>query len=110
MPSFHEYGQVASVLEMLVEVSGAEGILSIGDHCRIQARHTAADTSVVGLIGERGREAREFIEDDLGEEGMKRSVVVVATSDEPPMVRRQVAYLTMAVSEFFQIKTRMFCV
>jgi len=237
LPSFHEYGQVASVLGMLVEVSGAEGILSIGDHCRIlarhnrsvlcevigfrenralvmpfgtlegiglgcaveintddpviypdntwlgrvinafgepidgkgplrkgpkpylvqnsppqahtrqrvgdkidlgvrvmnafltvckgqrmgifagsgvgkstllsmMARHTAADTSVVGLIGERGREAREFIEDDLGEEGMKRSVVVVATSDEPPLVRRQAAYLTMAVAEFFRDQNR----
>ena len=233
LPSFHEYGQVASVLGMLVEVSGVEGVISIGDHCRIQARnnrsvlcevigfrekralvmpfgtlegiglgcpveidaadpviypdeswlgrvinafgepidgrgplrkgnkpylvqnsppqahtrqrvgnkidlgvrvmnsfltvckgqrmgifagsgvgkstilsmmarHTSADTSVVGLIGERGREAREFIEDDLGEEGMKQSVVIVATSDEPPLVRRQAAYLTMAVAEFFR--------
>jgi len=68
----------------------------------MMARHTDADTSVIGLIGERGREAREFIEDDLGEEGMRRSVVVVATSDEPPLVRRQAAYLTLAVAEYFR--------
>ena len=68
----------------------------------MMARHTAASVAVVGLIGERGREAREFIEDDLGPEGMARSVVVVATSDEPPLVRRQAAYVTMAVAEFFR--------
>jgi flagellum-specific ATP synthase len=68
----------------------------------MMARHTNADVSVIGLIGERGREAREFIEDDLGEEGLKRSVVVVATSDEPALVRRQAAYMTMAVSEYFR--------
>ena len=68
----------------------------------MMARHTDAEISVIGLIGERGREAREFIEDDLGESGMARSVVVVATSDEPPLVRRQAAYVTMAVSEFFR--------
>ena len=72
----------------------------------MMARHTDADTSVIGLIGERGREAREFIEDDLGEEGMKRSIVVVATSDEPPLVRRQAAYLTMAVAEYFRDRKR----
>lgn len=55
----------------------------------MMARHTQLDVTVLGLIGERGREAREFIEDDLGEEGMKRSVVVVATSDESPLMRRQ---------------------
>lgn len=68
----------------------------------MMARHTDAEISVIGLIGERGREAREFIEDDLGEEGMARSVVVVATSDEPPLVRRQAAYVLMAISEFFR--------
>jgi flagellum-specific ATP synthase len=68
----------------------------------MMARHTAADTSVIGLIGERGREAREFIEDDLGADGMDRSVVIVATSDEPPLVRRQAAYLTMTVAEYFR--------
>ena len=68
----------------------------------MMARHTAAEVSVIGLVGERGREAREFIEDDLGEEGMARSVVVVATSDETPLVRRQAAYVTLAVAEYFR--------
>jgi flagellum-specific ATP synthase len=68
----------------------------------MMARHTSAEVSVIGLIGERGREAREFVEDDLGEEGMARSVVVVATSDEPPLIRRQAAYMTMAVAEYFR--------
>jgi flagellum-specific ATP synthase len=68
----------------------------------MMARHTDAPVSVIGLIGERSREAREFIEDDLGPEGLSRSVVVVATSDEPPLVRRQAAYLTLAVAEFFR--------
>ena len=66
------------------------------------ARYTEAEVSVIGLVGERGRETREFIEDDLGPEGLARSVVVVATSDEPPLMRRQSAYLTLAVSEFFR--------
>lgn len=68
----------------------------------MMARNTSAEVGVIGLIGERGREAREFIEDDLGDEGMKRSVVVVATSDEPPLVRRQAAYVMMAIAEFFR--------
>lgn len=72
----------------------------------MMARHTSADVSVIGLIGERGREAREFIEDDLGEEGMARSVVVVATSDESALLRRQAAYATLAVSEFFRDQQR----
>jgi len=63
------------------------------------ARNTDADAIVICLVGERGREVKEFIEDDLGEEGLKRSVVVAATSDEPPLVRRQAAYVAMAVAE-----------
>lgn len=66
------------------------------------ARNTAADISVIGLIGERGREVQEFIEDDLGEHGIERSVVVVATSDESALMRRQAAYLTLTISEFFR--------
>ena len=68
----------------------------------MMASHTSADVSVIGLVGERGREAREFIVDDLGEEGLNKSVVVVATSDEPPLVRRQAAYMTMALAEYFR--------
>lgn len=71
----------------------------------MMARHTDAQVSVIGLIGERGREAREFIEDDLGEEGLARSVVVVATSNEPPLVRRQAAYTTLATAEYFRDQT-----
>jgi flagellum-specific ATP synthase len=63
------------------------------------ARNTNADAIVIGLIGERGREVNEFIEDDLGPEGLKRSVVIAATSDEAPLVRRQAAYVAMAVAE-----------
>lgn len=68
----------------------------------MMARYTNADVTVVGLVGERGREAREFIEDDLGPDGLARSVVVVATSDEPPLMRRQAAYVTLAVAEYFR--------
>lgn len=66
------------------------------------ARYTASDVTVIGLIGERGREVQEFIEDDLGPEGMARSVVVVATSDESALMRRQAAYLTLSVAEYFR--------
>jgi flagellum-specific ATP synthase len=66
------------------------------------ARNVAADVSVIGLVGERGREVQEFLQDDLGAEGLKRSVVVVATSDEPALMRRQAAYLTLAIAEFFR--------
>jgi len=76
----------------------------------MMARHTQLDVTVLGLIGERGREAREFIEDDLGEEGMKRSVVVVATSDESPLMRRQAAYVAMTVAEYFRdLKQNVLC-
>jgi flagellum-specific ATP synthase len=63
------------------------------------ARNTDADAIVIGLVGERGRELKEFIEDDLGPEGLARSVVVAATSDESALVRRQAAYVAMAIAE-----------
>src|SRR2546430_1596253 len=66
------------------------------------ARNVDADVSVIGLVGERGREVQEFLQDDLGPEGLRRSVVVVATSDEPALMRRQAGYLTLAIAEYFR--------
>jgi flagellum-specific ATP synthase len=66
------------------------------------AKNADCDAVVVGLIGERGREVREFIEETLGPEGLKRAIVVVATSDEPALKRRQAAYMTMAIAEFLR--------
>jgi len=66
------------------------------------ARNAQCDAVVVGLIGERGREVREFIEETLGPEGLARAIVVVATSDEPALKRRQAAYLTLALAEFLR--------
>ncbi len=72
----------------------------------MMARYTKADVSVIGLVGERGREVQEFLEDDLGPEGLKRSVVIVATGDEPALKRRQAAYMTLAVAEYFRDRGR----
>ncbi len=66
------------------------------------AREASCDAVVVGLIGERGREVREFIEETLGPAGLERAIVVVATSDEPALKRRQAAYLTLALAEFLR--------
>jgi flagellum-specific ATP synthase len=66
------------------------------------AREATCDAVVVGLIGERGREVREFIEETLGPDGLARAIVVVATSDEPALKRRQAAYLTLALAEFLR--------
>jgi len=65
------------------------------------ARYTEADVNVIALIGERGRELREFIEKDLQEQGLKKSVVVVATSDQPPLVRMRGAYIATTIAEYF---------
>lgn len=99
-------------------VKAVDGLLTIGKGQRIGifagsgvgkstlmgmfARNTKADVNVIALIGERGREVREFIERDLGEEGMRRSVVVVATSDKPALIRNKAAKTATAVAEYFR--------
>ena len=99
-------------------VKAVDGIMTIGKGQRIGifagsgvgkstlmgmfARNTKADINVIALIGERGREVREFIERDLGEEGMRRSVVVVATSDRPALERNKAAKTATAIAEYFR--------
>jgi flagellum-specific ATP synthase len=101
-----------------VGVKVIDGLLSLGTGQRIgifagsgvgkstllgmMARYTTADVNVISLVGERGREVREFIERDLGEEGLKRSVIVIATSDQPPLIRLKAALTATAVAEFFR--------
>jgi flagellum-specific ATP synthase len=101
-----------------VGVKSIDGLLTIGKGQRIGifagsgvgkstlmgmiARNTKADVNVIGLIGERGREVREFIENDLQGEGLSRSVVIVATSDQPALIRLKAAQLATSVAEFFR--------
>ena len=72
----------------------------------MMTRNTAADLTVVGLVGERGREVREFVEDSLGEEGRKRAVVLVSTSDQSPLLRMRAAMAATAVAEFYAARGR----
>ncbi|WP_158944153.1 FliI/YscN family ATPase [Granulicella sp. S190] len=72
----------------------------------MMTRNTAADLTVVGLVGERGREVREFVEDSLGEEGRKRSVVLVSTSDQSPLLRMRAAMAATSVAEFYAARGR----
>lgn len=107
------------VLESLsVGVRCIDGLLTIGKGQRVGifagsgvgkstllgmiARNTSADVNVIGLIGERGREVLDFIERDLGPEGLARSVVVVATSDQPALIRMKGALITTAIAEYFR--------
>ena len=68
------------------------------------ARNAEADFNVIALVGERGREVRDFIEESLGDEGLKKSVVVVATSDQPPLIRLKAAFVATAIAEYFRDK------
>jgi flagellum-specific ATP synthase len=68
----------------------------------MMARYTSADVNVIGLVGERGREVRSFIEKDLGEDGLKRSVVIVSTSDQPPLLRIRAALVATTIAEYFR--------
>jgi len=72
----------------------------------MMARYTDADINVISLVGERGKEVREFIEDNLGESGLQRSVVVVATSDQPPLLRMRGAFVATSIAEYFRNQSR----
>ncbi len=72
----------------------------------MMARYTSADVNVISLVGERGREVRGFIEKDLGEEGLRRSVVVVSTSEQPPLLRIRAALVATAIAEYFRDRRR----
>ncbi|KLU65053.1 putative ATP synthase YscN [Desulfosporosinus acididurans] len=101
-----------------VGVRAIDGLLTIGRGQRMgifagsgvgkstllgmMARNTAADVNVIALVGERGRELRDFIEKDLGPEGLARSVIIVATSDQPALVRLKAAFTATAVAEYFR--------
>ncbi|HHL40580.1 MAG TPA: flagellar protein export ATPase FliI [Deltaproteobacteria bacterium] len=105
-----------------VGIKAVNGLLTIGKGQRMgifsgsgvgksvllgmMARYTTADVNVIALVGERGREVKEFIERDLGEEGRRRSVLVVATSDQPPLIRMRAAFMATAIAEYFRDRGR----
>ena len=105
-----------------VGVKAIDGLLTVGKGQRVGifagsgvgkstlmgmiARNTTADISIISLVGERGREVREFIEKDLGEEGLARSVLVVATSDQPALVRLKSAEVATSIAEYFRSQGR----
>jgi len=115
-PAPLERGLISSPLS--TGIKAIDGLLTIGEGQRIGifsgsgvgkstlmgmiAKNTSGDVNVIALIGERGREVREFIERDLGEEGLNRSVVVVATSDEPALMRIKSAWVATAIAEYFR--------
>lgn len=115
-PNPLEREPIAQPLETGVRV--IDGLLSVGKGQRMGifagsgvgkstllsmiARNTSADVNVIALVGERGREVREFLERDLGDEGRSKSVVVVATSDQPPLIRLKAAFVATAVAEYFR--------
>ena len=68
------------------------------------ARNTNADVNVIALIGERGREVKDFLQKDLKEEGLKRSVLVIATSDQPALIRVKAPFVATAIAEYFREK------
>ena len=104
--------------QLSIGVKAIDGLLSIGKGQRVGifsgsgvgkstlmgmvARNTSADVNVIALVGERGREVREFLEKDLGEESLKRSVVIVATSDQPALVRLKGALVATTIAEYFR--------
>ncbi len=104
--------------QLSLGVKAIDGLLSIGKGQRVGifagsgvgkstlmgmiARNTSASINVIALIGERGREVKEFIEKDLGEEGLKRSVLVIATSDQPALVRLKAAQVATSIAEYFR--------
>jgi len=103
---------------LAIGIRGIDGLLTCGKGQRVGifagsgvgkstilgmiARNTAADVNVIALVGERGKEVRDFIERDLGEEGLRRSVVVVSTSDQPALVRIKAAFVATTIAEFFR--------